>query len=62
MEPIETYLHERISVLTDKLGQAGRVFLKIAKKTRAFGNVWVPKNAIIFKGSWLSFLIPFLTF
>ena len=62
MEPIETYLHERISVLTDKLGQAGRVFFKIAKKTRAFGNVWVPKNAIIFKGSWLSFLIPFLTF
>jgi hypothetical protein len=63
MEPIETCLDtQRISVLTDNLGQAGQVFLKTAKKTRAFGNVWIPKNAIIFKGSWLYFLIPFLTF
>jgi hypothetical protein len=65
-EPIETCLHKRkirkISVLTDSLGQAGRVFLKTAKQIRAFGNVWVPKNAIIFKGSWLSLLIPSLTF
>ena len=50
MEPIETFMHKRISVLTDNLGQAGQVFLKTAKKTRAFGNVCVPKNAIIFKG------------
>jgi hypothetical protein len=57
-EPIETYLHKRISVLTDNLGEAGRVFLNLAKKTRAFGNAWVPKNAIIFKGSWF----PFCTF
>lgn len=52
IEPIETYLHKmhkRISVLTDSLGEAGRVFLNLAKKTRAFGNVWIPKNAIIFK-------------
>lgn len=51
-EPIETYLHKRISVLTDNLGHAGRVFLKTAKKSRAFGNVWVPKKALIFKGTW----------
>ena len=57
-EPIETFLHKKISVLTDNLGQAGRVFLNIAKKTRAFGNVWVPKNAIIFKGSWSFFFNP----
>jgi hypothetical protein len=53
-EQIETCLHKRsrrISVLTDNLGQAGRVFLKTAKRIRAFGNVWVPKTAIIFKGS-----------
>jgi hypothetical protein len=58
-EPIETYLHKRISVLTDNLGQAGRVFLRLVKKTRAFGNAWIPKNAIIFKGSWLPFFNPF---
>jgi hypothetical protein len=50
MEPIETYLQKEISVLTDNLGQAGRVFLKTDKKTRAFGNVWIPKDTIIFKG------------
>ena len=57
--PTETYLEKgRISVLTDKLGQAGRVFLKTAKTTRAFGNVWDLKDAIIFKGSW-HFFCPF---
>jgi hypothetical protein len=61
-EPTDTYLHDKINVLTDNLGQAGRVFLNIAKKTRAFGNVWAPKNAIIFKGSCPSFFIHFLTF
>ena len=55
IDPVETFEQEEISVLTDNLGQAGRVFLKTAKKIRAFGNVWVPKSAIIFKGSWLSF-------
>lgn len=43
----------KINVLTDKLGLTGRVFLETAKKTRAFGNVWVPKKAIIFKGACL---------
>jgi len=53
-EPIEDFLRGKISVLTDN--QAGRVYLETAEKTRAFGNVWVPKNAIIFKGSTLSVL------
>jgi hypothetical protein len=64
--PIESSLSYldmgRISVLTDNLSEAGRVFLKTAKKTRAFGRVWDLTNAIIFKGSCLSFFIPFLTF
>jgi hypothetical protein len=56
--PIETFHHPSISVLTDN---PGRVFLETAEGTRAFGNVWVPKEAIIFKGSYLSvylFLVP----
>ena len=53
--PTDTYLHGKINVLTDNLGDAGRVFLKTAKKTRAFGNAWDLKNAIIFKGTWLIF-------
>lgn len=52
MEPTESYLEmTKISVLSDNLGQAGRIFLKTAKKTRAFGNAWNVGNAIIFKGS-----------
>ena len=56
MDPIgrlETFRHERISVLVDNPGLAGRVFLETAREVRAFGNVWVPKDAIIFKGSCL---------
>ncbi|KAN0105755.1 hypothetical protein V8E52_010714 [Russula decolorans] len=49
MMPTDKYLHGKIDVLTDNSGQAGRVFLKTAKKTRAFGNAWDLKNAIIFK-------------
>ncbi|KAF8478040.1 hypothetical protein DFH94DRAFT_753255 [Russula ochroleuca] len=48
-DPIKTFDHEKICVLTDKSGLTGRVFLETAKETRAFGNVWVPKHAIIFK-------------
>ena len=66
IESIGTCLHERrirrISVLTDNSGEAGRVFLETGKKTRAFGNVWVLKNTIIFNGLWLSFFNPFLAF
>jgi hypothetical protein len=61
IDPIETFYHDKISVLIDNPGLAGRVFLETAKEKRAFGNVWVPENAIIFKSSWL-FYIPFLTF
>ena len=49
-DPTETFHHDKISVLTDDPRLAGRVFLETAKEKRAFGNVWVPKEAIIFKG------------
>jgi len=55
-DPIETFQGDKICVLTDNPGQTGRVFLDISDKMRAFGNVWVPKNAIIFKGSYRPFL------
>ena len=58
-DPIETFHHDKISVLTDDPRLTGRVFLETAKEKRAFGNVWVPKEAIIFKGSYHS-CIPFL--
>ncbi|KAH9978325.1 hypothetical protein BJV74DRAFT_141402 [Russula compacta] len=48
-DPIYTFEHSTIMVLTDNLGPAGRVFLDGDQKTRAFGNVWVPNRAIIFK-------------
>ena len=53
MKPISgSYLEmAKISVLSDNLGQAGRIFLKTDKETRAFGNAWNVGNAIIFKGS-----------
>jgi hypothetical protein len=41
----------KIFVLTDR---QGRIYLKSGQRSRAFGNVWCPQNAIIFKG--LSFL------
>ena len=52
-DPIVTLHQARISVLTDNPGPAGRLFLEIAKEKRAFDNIWVPKEAIIFKGSYL---------
>jgi hypothetical protein len=58
-EPIETFHHDKISVLTDNPRLTGRVFLETAEEKRAFGNVWVPKEAIIFKGSYHS-CVPFL--
>lgn len=51
MDPIDTFQHERISVLIDSPDHAGRVFLETTGKVRVFGNVWVPNDAIIFKGS-----------
>jgi len=58
-DPIETFQHKEISVLTDNPRLMGRVFLETSNEKRAFGNVWVPKEAIVFKGSYLS-LFPFL--
>ena len=52
-DPVETFDHEKINVLTDNLGPTGRVFIETAKESRAFGNVWAPRKAIIFKGSSL---------
>jgi hypothetical protein len=56
-DPIENFQHPKICVLTDK---PGRVFLETVKNTRAFGNVWVPNDAIIFKGSSITISFPFL--
>ena len=53
MEPIGIFQHERVSVLVDNPNRAGQVFLETARETRAFGNVWVPNETIIFKGSCL---------
>jgi hypothetical protein len=50
IDPIENFQLEKIRVLTDNPGPTGRVYLETAQNTRAFGNVWVPKTAIIFKG------------
>jgi hypothetical protein len=50
-EPTETFLVEKICVLMDNRSPAGRVFLETARNKRAFGNAWIPNNAIIFKGS-----------
>ena len=52
MDPIETFRHERISVLVDNPKHAGRVFLEAAGKMWTFGNVWVSNGRIIFKGSF----------
>ena len=47
-DPIEKFWDaSEIWVLTD---ERSRVFLETDKKKRAFGNFWVPDEAIIFKG------------
>jgi hypothetical protein len=56
MDPIETFQHERISVLTDSSGQ---VTLEAAGRKRVFGNVWAPNDYMIFKGPFpLCFFLP----
>ena len=60
MDPIETFRYEKVSVLIDNPGQAGRVFLETARRRRVFGNVWAENNRIFFKGSRVhAFLCPF---
>jgi hypothetical protein len=51
-KPIEETFHQhaRIHVITDIPGPLGRVFVETGQNTRAFGNVWIPNHAIIFKG------------
>ena len=49
----------KIDVLTDNLGQAGRVFIKTSRKGRVFGNVCAPMNALIFKGPWPFYPLPY---
>ena len=53
-EPIDTFQHEKISVLTDNPDSVGRVYVDVGQKKRAFGNVWIPSNAIIFRGLHIS--------
>jgi hypothetical protein len=53
-DPIETFQHEKISVLIDSPAHSGRVFLETRGRVRVFGNVWVPNEVIIFKGSCIS--------
>ena len=59
MDPIETFQHERISVLTDSPVQ---VTFEAAGLKRVFGNVWALNDYMIFKGPFpLCFLSPSLT-
>jgi len=46
-QPTDTFQDAKICVLTDS---PGRVFLETDQKSRAFGNVWAPNSAMIFKG------------
>jgi len=57
-EPIDNFQqHARINVLTDIPGPLGWVFLETGQNTRAFGNVWIPDSAIIFKSGSLSVIL-----
>lgn len=50
-DPMESFVDTtKVHVLTDR---PGRIYLDSGQDTRAFGNVWRPKDAIIFKGSCL---------
>lgn len=53
-DPIVTFQHEKISVLTDNPDAAGRVYVDIGQKRRAFGSVWIPSSAIILRGLHVS--------
>lgn len=50
-DPMESFLDTpEVYVLTDR---PSRVYLQSGQDARAFGNVWLPNDAIIFKGTWL---------
>jgi len=48
-DPIWDFQHEEISVLTENPDAVGRVYMDIGRMNRAFGNVWVPSNVMIFQ-------------
>ena len=53
MDPMDNFVDApKVYVLTDR---PGRVYIESGQDTRVFGNVWQPKDAIIFKGSCLMF-------
>ena len=57
MDPIKTFQHERISVLTDSPGHV--TFKAAAGRKLVFGNVWAPNDYMIFKGPFpLCFFLP----
>jgi hypothetical protein len=51
VEPTENFLVEKVHVLTDNPSR--RVYLETARGRRAFGNVWMFNDTLIFKGSCL---------
>jgi len=60
-DPTEDFLGSTIYVLTDR---PGRVYIESDQRSRAFGNVWAPSEAMIFKGSYVTFsiFVPFQYF
>ena len=59
MDPIKRVRHQQtISVLTDNPDHAGRVFVDTAERKRAFVNVYILNDTIIFKGSCLICFFP----
>ena len=51
MDPVQTFQHERISVLIDSSYRCA-VFLETAGRTRVFSNIWAVNGHIIFQGSF----------
>jgi len=51
-DPTEDFLGSTIYVLTDR---PGRVYIESDQNSRAFDNVWAPSEAMIFKGSCVTF-------
>ena len=54
-DPIENFLDTPEHKIFVLINRQGRVYLESEKDPRAFGNVWCPQRAIIFKGLFLAF-------
>ena len=52
MDPVQTFQHDRVSVLTDSSYRA--VFLETTRRNRVFSNIWAVNGRIIFQGSFPS--------